>query len=70
MSAPDHRRSGGSPGKLRLDKPNGRFLGVCSGLANYLNIDPLIVRLAFVAGTLFGFGTFILIYFAIALLAD
>jgi phage shock protein PspC (stress-responsive transcriptional regulator) len=35
-----------------------------------MNVDPLIVRLVFVGGTIFGFGSFILIYLAIALLAD
>jgi phage shock protein C len=35
-----------------------------------MNIDPMIVRLVFVGGTIFGFGSFVLIYLAIALLAD
>ena len=43
---------------------------ILAGLANYMNVDPMIVRLVFVAGTIFGFGSFILIYLAIALLAD
>ena len=30
----------------------------------------MIVRLVFVAGTILGFGTFVLVYLAIALLAD
>jgi len=58
------------PGKLRLDKANGKLLGVCAGLANRFEMDPTMVRLIFVAGTLIGFGSFILIYVAIALLAD
>jgi phage shock protein PspC (stress-responsive transcriptional regulator) len=62
--------AGGAPAKFRLDKGNGKFLGVCAGLARYLGVDPSVVRLAFVIGTLVGFGSFILIYFAIALLAD
>ena len=66
----DRKPSGGVPGKFRLDKPNGKFLGVCSGLANHFGIDPTIVRLIFVLGTLIGFGSFILIYLVIALLAD
>lgn len=59
-----------APGKFHLDKGNARFLGVCAGLGRYLGIDPMIVRLVFAIGTLVGFGSFILIYFAIALLAD
>lgn len=35
--------------------------GVCGGLSEYFNIDPTIVRLAFVAGTLLG-GPGLLIY--------
>ncbi len=36
--------------------------GVCAGLANFFGIDPTVVRLIFVAGTLLGFGSFVLIY--------
>lgn len=62
--------SGGTPGKFRLDRHDGKVFGVCAGLANYMNVDPMIVRLVFVAGTIFGFGSFVLIYLAIALLTD
>ncbi len=64
------RPTGGSPAKFRLDRTDGKVLGVCGGIGNYMNVDPMIVRLVFVAGTIFGFGSFILIYLAIALLAD
>ena len=70
MSRLQPRPAGEGPGKFELDKGNGKFLGVCAGLARYLEMDPTIVRLIFAIGTLFGFGSFILIYFAIALLAD
>ena len=70
MSALDRRPAGGSPAKFRLDKLDGKVFGVCSGLANYLNVDPMIVRLVFVLGTVIGFGSFVLIYLAIALLAE
>lgn len=64
------RRSGAPARSFRLDKADGKLLGVCAGIANYLNVDPLIVRAVFVLGALFGVGSFILIYLAIALLAD
>lgn len=67
---PIDRASGTSPAKFHLDRAGGKFLGVCQGLANYLNVDPLIIRAVFVLGTLFGFGSFVLIYLVIALLAD
>ena len=58
-----------SPG-FRLDRADGKVAGVCGGIAKYFNIDPLLVRLVFVIGTLVGFGSFLLIYLAIWLLAD
>ena len=70
MSSLDRRPAGGgTPAKFHLDRVDGKVFGVCAGIANYTNVDPMIVRLVFVAGTLF-FGSFILIYLAIALLAD
>ena len=62
-------RHNGRPGGFQLDRCDGKVFGVCSGIANYTGVDANIVRLVFVAGTLFGFGSFILIYLAIALLA-
>ncbi len=38
------------------------LLGVCSGIARRWGWDPTIIRVIFVAGTLLGFGTTILIY--------
>ena len=71
MNPLDRRPAGnGAPTGFHLDRGEGKVFGVCAGLANYMNVDPLIVRLVFVAGTVFGFGSFILIYLAIALLAD
>ena len=64
------RRTSGSPSGFRLDRTDGKVFGVCAGLANYMNVDPLIVRAVFVVGTVFGFGTFLVAYLAIALLAD
>ena len=66
MSALDPRAEGAS---LRLDKANGKLMGVCAGLANRFEIDPIWMRLLFVTGTLVGFGSFILLYLLIALLA-
>ena len=70
MSALQNRHSGGTPSGFRLDKDNGKVMGVCAGLANRFGGDPLVWRLAFVLGTVFGFGSFVLIYLAIGLLAD
>jgi len=48
--------------RLRRDMNDRLLGGVCSGLANYLNVDPAIVRLIFAILTLGGFGTGLLIY--------
>jgi phage shock protein C len=55
---------------LRLDRDNGKLLGVCAGLGRSLNINAIWVRIGFVASVLVGFGFPILLYFIIALLAD
>jgi phage shock protein C len=36
------------------DKANGKFMGVCAGIADYTGVDPLLVRVGFV---LIGFAT-------------
>ena len=37
--------------KLTKDTPNGMVGGVCAGLADYFDIDPLLVRAIFIAGS-------------------
>ena len=44
-------------------------MGVCAGLANCFGGDPLVWRLIFVLGTVFGFGSLVVVYLAIGLLA-
>lgn len=56
--------------EFRLDRRNGKVFGVCAGIANRFGIDATVVRVVFVLGTLFGFGSLALIYLAIALIAD
>ncbi len=55
---------------FRLDKANGKFMGVCSGIANYTGWDANLIRIAFAVGTIFGAGSLILVYLAIGLIAD
>lgn len=54
---------------LRRSIENKKIAGVCGGLAEYLDIDPTIVRLIFVLLTLssFGLGIFLYIVLAIAM---
>jgi phage shock protein C len=42
--------------------------GVCGGIADYLNIDPTIVRLIFVALGFTSIGTWLLIYLVMAII--
>jgi phage shock protein PspC (stress-responsive transcriptional regulator) len=62
---------GGRPPQtgFRLDKANGKLFGVCAGIGNAANIDPLWIRVGFAAATLLGVGLTIPIYILIALIA-
>jgi len=55
--------------KFHLDKSNAKLMGVCSGLGNYFNIDPMLVRVGWVVATLV-FGLPLVLYFVIGLVAD
>ncbi len=45
----------------QLIKGKKKLFGVCSGLANYFDIDPTVMRILFLAAFLF-FGTGLLLY--------
>lgn len=55
---------------FRLDKAGGKVMGVCAGIAKYFNVDVTLVRVAFALGTLLGFGSAVLVYLLIGLIAD
>jgi phage shock protein C len=40
--------------KFYRDKQNGKWLGVCSGIADYTGVDVTVVRIAMILGTLMG----------------
>jgi phage shock protein C len=40
--------------KFTLDKVNGKWMGVCSGIANYIGVDATFVRIAAVVLTVIG----------------
>lgn len=44
------------PKKLYRSQSNKMIAGVCGGLADYINIDPTVVRLLWVLFGFFGFG--------------
>lgn len=51
-----------SKGRLYRDTSDKLLGGVCSGIANYMNFDPAIIRLLFAIITFGGFGFGFLIY--------
>jgi len=54
-------------GKFQLDRLEGKFMGVCSGLANYTGVDATIIRVGFVVATIMGgFPWTVIAYFAAA----
>ena len=55
---------------FRLNRRDGKIMGVSAGIADWTGMPSTFVRIAFVLGALFGFGTAALIYLAIGLIAD
>lgn len=57
------------PKKLYRSKGSRMISGVCGGLAEYLNIDPTVVRLIFVITAIFGasigFWVYIIMWIAV-----
>ena len=51
--------------RLYRDENNKVLGGVCSGIANYFGIDPLIVRILAVLGNVFSFWTYLILWIAI-----
>ncbi|OJY66001.1 MAG: phage shock protein C [Sphingobium sp. 66-54] len=57
--------------KFYLDKQNGKWMGVCAGIADYTGIDVLWVRIGAVLVTLMGaFPWTIIAYHLVAWMAD
>lgn len=57
--------------KYYLDKANGKWMGVCSGLADYTGIDVLWIRVAAIVLTIMGgFPWTLVAYFVTAWMAE
>ena len=48
--------------KFALSSTDKKIAGVCGGLAEYFNIDSLIIRVIFVVGGSLGFCAYILLW--------
>ncbi len=53
--------------KLRKSQTDKKICGVCGGIAEYLEIDSIWIRILWLV-LLFVFGTGLLLYFALALI--
>lgn len=56
--------------RFALDKSHARIMGVCSGLARWMNVDVTIIRILAVALTLLGVGSTIILYLIVGLIAE
>ena len=55
---------------LHLDRENRKFLGVCAGVANFLDVSPKTVRIVYFIGCIFGGWFLIPLYFLAWFLLD
>lgn len=54
---------------FRLNKSEGKIMGVCAGLADYSGIDLMLIRVLTVLLTLAGVGSTIILYLLVGLIA-
>tara|TARA_B100000686_G_C16102302_1_gene623840 strand:+ start:245 stop:424 length:180 start_codon:yes stop_codon:yes gene_type:complete len=47
--------------RLHRNKKNGKIAGICSGIGDYFDIDPVIVRLLFLLALFLGGGLIVYI---------
>ena len=55
--------------KFYRDKLNGKWMGVCAGIADYTGIDVTLVRIGFVVAVIMGSGAPLLVYLAAGFVA-
>ena len=51
----------------KLERKEGKLLGVCAGVGDYFDLDPTVVRVAWIVFIFFG-GAGILLYLILALI--
>ena len=60
---PTHSEQPPSRTRFYRDKRNGKFMGVCSGIADYTGFDVSLVRICFLAAVFMSGGSVLPIYF-------
>ena len=54
---------------FRLNKSDGKIMGVCAGLADYTGIDLMLIRVLTVVLALAGVGSTVILYLLVGLIA-
>lgn len=54
-------------GRLMRSRTDKQIFGVCGGLAKHLGMSSTVLRIIFVAATIFGYGSFVLVYIAMGI---
>jgi phage shock protein C len=62
IDAPPTGTAPSGPEKLYRSRTDKKIVGVCGGIGAHVNVDPVIIRLLFVAGVLASCGFFVLLY--------
>ena len=60
--------SSGNPFRLYRDTDRGILAGVCAGIADYVGVEPIAIRLATVLGLFFFFPVTLITYIALAIM--
>jgi phage shock protein C len=55
--------------RFYLDKQNAKWMGVCSGIADFTGLDVTLIRIGMVVGTIMGSGAPIIIYLVAGFIA-
>jgi phage shock protein C len=56
-----------APARLMRSRADKKISGVCGGIGNYLQIDGVIIRLAFIMAAIASFGFMLLVYLVLAI---
>jgi phage shock protein C len=57
-----------APARLYRSRTDKKVMGVCGGIATYLSVDPVIVRLGFVIAAFASFGFVVIVYIAFGII--